>query len=101
MTVPSMMPYYNDAYSRAEKAIDAYLKKYPSIHFVLDIHRDAIEDKDGNSYKVISQVNGNSAAQMSIVVGSDGSGLPHEHWQENLKLAILLPTEDLQNPIPP
>ena len=81
---------YNDAYSRAEKAIDAYLKKYPSIHFVLDIHRDAIEDKDGNSYKVISQVNGNSAAQMSIVVGSDGSGLPHEHWQENLKLAILL-----------
>ncbi len=81
---------YSDAYDRAEKAIAAYLKRYPSIHFVLDIHRDAIEDSKGNSYKVISQVNGNNAAQLSIVVGSDGSGLPHEHWQENLKLAVLL-----------
>ncbi len=66
------------------------MKKYPSIHFVLDIHRDAIEDSDGNTYKVISDVNGKNAAQLSIVVGSDGSGLPHGHWQENLKLAVLL-----------
>ena len=66
------------------------MKKYPSIHFVLDIHRDAIEDSDGNTYKVISDVNGKNAAQLSIVVGGDGSGLPHGHWQENLKLAVLL-----------
>lgn len=81
---------YSDAYDRAEKAIQAYLKKYPSIHFVLDIHRDAIEDSQGNIYKVISQVEGENLAQMSIVVGSDGGGLPHDHWQENLKLALLL-----------
>ena len=81
---------YNDAYDRAETSIQAYLEKYPSIHFVLDIHRDAIEDSDGNTYKVISDVNGKNAAQLSIVVGSDGSGLPHGHWQENLKLAVLL-----------
>ena len=75
---------YNDAYDRAETSIQAYLEKYPlSIHFVLDIHRDAIEDSDGNTYKVISDVNGKNAAQLSIVVGSDGSGLPHGHWQEN------------------
>ena len=39
---------------------------------------------------MISDVNGKNAAQLSIVVGSDGSGLPHGHWQENLKLAVLL-----------
>ena len=81
---------YNGAYDRAEMSIQAYLEKYPSIHFVLDIHRDAIEDSDGNAYKVISNVDGKNAAQLSIVVGSDGSGLPHDHWQENLKLAVLL-----------
>ena len=81
---------YSDAYRRAERSIAAYLKKYPSIHFVLDIHRDAIEDSSGKVYKVISPVKGKNAAQMSIVVGSDGGGLPHEHWQENLKLALLV-----------
>lgn len=81
---------YNGAYGLAEESIDAYLEKYPSIHFVLDIHRDAIQDSEGNAYKVISQVNGKNAAQLSIVVGTDGSGAPHEHWEENLKLAVLL-----------
>lgn len=81
---------YNGAYGLAEKSIDAYLQKYPSIHFVLDIHRDAIEDSEGNAYKVISQVNGQNAAQLSLVVGTDGSGAPHDHWEENLKLAVLL-----------
>ena len=81
---------YSNAYDRAEKAIAAYLQKYPSIHFVLDVHRDAIEDSDGNVYKIISQVNGENAAQLSIVVGSDGGGQTHDNWQENLKLALLL-----------
>lgn len=81
---------YSDAYHRAEQAIAAYLQKYPSIHFVLDVHRDAIEDSEGNIYKVISQVDGKNAAQLSIVVGSDGGGLSHDNWRENLKLALLI-----------
>ena len=81
---------YSDAYDRAEKAIQAYLQKYPSIHFVLDVHRDAIEDSEGNIYKVISPVDGENAAQLSIVVGSDGGGLSHDNWRENLKLALLI-----------
>ena len=81
---------YTDAYARAEQSIAAYLQKYPSIHFVLDVHRDAIEDRSGKVYKVISAVDGKNAAQISLVVGSDGGGLPHEHWQENLKLALLV-----------
>lgn len=81
---------YADAYRRAEPAIRAYLQKYPSIHFVLDIHRDAIEDKEGNAYKVISNIDGKNAAQLTFVIGTDGSGMAHDHWAENLKLAVLL-----------
>ncbi len=31
-----------------------------------------------------------SETQEGTVLGSDGGGLPHEHWQENLKLALLV-----------
>ena len=84
-------PSYSGSYDRSLKAIESYLTQYPSIHFILDVHRDAIEDTDGNEYKVISPVEGaGNAAQVTIVVGSDGSGLPHPNWMENLKLAVAL-----------
>ena len=82
-------PSYSGSYDRSLKAIESYLTQYPSIHFILDVHRDAIEDTEGNEYKVISPVEGvGNAAQVTIVVGSDGSGLPHPKWMENLKLAV-------------
>ena len=31
-----------------------------------------------------------TAAQMTLVIGSDGSGLEHPDWMENLKLAAAL-----------
>ena len=31
-----------------------------------------------------------TAAQLTLVVGSDGSGLPHPDWMENLRLAVAL-----------
>ena len=37
-------PEYAGAYDRSLAGIDRYLKEYPSIRFVLDVHRDAIED---------------------------------------------------------
>ena len=82
-------PEYSGAYGRSLTAINNYLEKYPSIQFVIDVHRDAIEDSEGNQYKVVSVIDGvGTAAQMSIVVGSDGSGLAHDNWMENLKLAV-------------
>ena len=84
-------PNYSGAYDRALAAINDYLKKYPSIRFVLDVHRDAIEDSEGNEYKVVSQIEGKgTAAQITLVVGSDGSGLEHPKWMENLKLAVAI-----------
>ena len=84
-------PSYSGSYDRSLKAIESYLAQYPSIHFILDVHRDAIEDTEGNEYKVVSPVEGvGNIAQISIVVGSDGSGLSHPKWMENLKLAAAL-----------
>ena len=85
-------PEYSGAYDRSLSAINSYLAQYPSIRFVLDIHRDAIEDGEGNQYKVVSALEetGETAAQMTLVVGSDGGGLTHPDWMENLRLAAAL-----------
>ena len=90
-------PSYSGAYDRSLSAINSYLVQYPSLRFILDIHRDAIEDSEGNEYKVVSAIEGRgTAAQLSIVVGSDGSGLSHPRWMENLKLAVAIQSGLLQ-----
>jgi stage II sporulation protein P len=80
-------PSYNNSYIYARETIEERLAEYPSIRMVLDVHRDAIYDGDGNPYKVISATEEGSAAQLSLVIGTNGSGLTHDNWQENLKLA--------------
>lgn len=89
-------PSYNEAYDRSLAAIQSYLAQYPSIRFILDVHRDAIEDADGNQYKVVSAVEEGTAAQLTLVVGNDGGGLSHPNWKENLKLAVALQDTILQ-----
>lgn len=89
-------PSYNDAYDRSLKAIEEYLAEYPSIRFVVDVHRDAIEDGEGNQYKVVCETSEGTSAQMTLVVGSDGGGLQHPGWRENLKLAVAIQNELLE-----
>ncbi len=83
-------PRYSGAYDRSLSAVESYLERYPSIVMVLDVHRDAVSDNAGNMYKVVSGVAGVNAAQMSFVIGTDGGGLSHPTWQENLKLAAAI-----------
>ena len=48
-------------------------------------------DASGNEYKVVSAIEGQgTAAQLSLVMGSDAGGLAHPRWMENLKLAVAL-----------
>ena len=90
-------PNYTGAYDRALVSIRNYLERYPSIRFVLDVHRDAIEDGQGNQYKAVSEIEGMGVpAQMSLVMGSDGSGMEHPKWLENLKLAAALQEDILE-----
>ncbi len=91
-------PDYAGAYDRALASIEKYLEQYPSIRFVLDVHRDAIEDGQGNQYKAVSEVEGVGVpAQMSLVMGSDGSGLEHPNWLENLRLAAAVQQDILEH----
>ncbi len=91
-------PSYTGAYDRALAAIQKYLERYPSIRFVLDVHRDAIEDGQGNQYKAVSEIEGMGVpAQMSLVMGSDGSGLEHPNWMENLRLAAAVQQDILEH----
>ena len=84
-------PSYNDSYSRAAETITGYLKKYPSIKIVIDLHRDAISPASDEKVKVTTEIDGKKAAQIMIVMGSQsGSVTNFPNWQENLKLAVKL-----------
>ena len=78
------VPDYNDAYPHSLASVEDYMEKYPSLAFVLDVHRDAVSDADGNQYKLVSAEEPH-AAQMSFIMGNAYDG-----WQENLKLAIAI-----------
>lgn len=86
-------PEYSGAYDRSLRTVEDCLKRYPSISLVLDVHRDAVTDGEGNHYKVVSGETGMNAAQMAFVIGTDGGGLSHPRWQENLKLAAAIQKE--------
>lgn len=75
-------PYYNGAYTRSADTVAAYQEKYPSITYILDVHRDAVEDADGRQYKLISAEDPRMAQVCFIM------GVNHEGWEENLKLAV-------------
>lgn len=83
---------YNDAYSNAREAVQEYLQLYPSIRLVLDIHRDAAEDAQGEQIAYTSVLGGETAAQIMIVAGSDAGGLAYPNWRQNLAVGVKLQT---------
>lgn len=89
-------PSYNEAYDRSLAAAQRWLTQYPSIQVVLDVHRDALEGEDGTIYKAVSPENGEQAAQVMLVVGTDGTG-SHPLWQENLTFAMRLQQQMLDD----
>jgi len=83
-------PSYTGSYSRSLTAVESYLKLYPSIKIVIDVHRDALMDAEGNIYRTSAEINGKTSAQIMLVVGTGENGLSNPHWKENLKLAFRL-----------
>ena len=83
-------PSYSGSYNRAAVTVQNYLKKYPSIKVVLDVHRDAIGSGD-DLVKPVTEINGKQAAQVMICVGSETGSIDYfPKWQENLKLGLKL-----------
>ncbi len=82
-------PAYNSSYSRAAETIKEYLKKYPSIKIVVDVHRDSIAMSGNDKAKPTVTVNGKKAAQVMLVAGSEtGSVTGFPNWRENFRLAL-------------
>ena len=82
-------PSYDGSYNQARESIRYYLEKYPTIELVLDLHRDASGDLNDQRRTVV-EVDGRECAQLMLVMGSDGAGLSHPAWQENLALGLKL-----------
>ena len=82
-------PSYTGSYKRSGEAVEAYLREYPDIALVLDLHRDAL-GSDGVVYKTMAEEEGVVACQIMLLCGSDESGLEHPRWRENLALAMYL-----------
>lgn len=76
------------AYGASLKTIQKYAKSYPSIKIMFDMHRDGLGN--GQKLRAVTKVKGKNAAQIMFVVGTNGNGLPHPEWRENLKFAIQL-----------
>ena len=81
-------PSYSGSYRNSLETVKKYLKEYPSIKIVLDIHRDGMNTADGTKLKVCTTVEDKKTAQVMIVCGTDNSGLEHPAWRENFKLAL-------------
>lgn len=81
-------PSYTGSYARSLEGIQSYLEQYPTISVVLDVHRDALIDADGNVYKLTDTLeDGETIAQVMLVVGTNDGGLDHPDWEENLTVA--------------
>ena len=83
-------PSYNNAYTNARSAIEACLSENPSVCLVLDLHRDAAEDAEGNQKVSSVTINGVSTANLMLVMGSDKGSLSYPNWEQNLSLAVKL-----------
>lgn len=78
-------PAYNGSYDRSLITVKNLLSTYQNIDVVIDLHRDAIGD---NTYAPKVKIGDEYCARIMLVIGTDGGGLSHDNWRENLKFAI-------------
>ena len=79
-------PAYNGSYGRSEATVKNILTTDPDVQTIIDLHRDAVGSSSAYAPSVL--IGEESAAQLMLVIGTDGGGLDHPNWRENLKLAI-------------
>lgn len=80
-------PAYTGSYNRSLVTVGNLLSTHQGTDVVIDLHRDAIGD---NTYAPKVKIGDEYCARMMLVIGTDGGGLYHKNWRENLKFAIKL-----------
>ena len=78
-------PAYTGSYARSLKTVEAMEQQTPA-DIVIDLHRDAIGSN--SNYAPTVRIGEDYCAQLMFVIGSDGGGLWHPNWNQNLKFAI-------------
>ena len=81
---------FNRSYNYSREGIKEMLAKYPTLRFVIDLHRDSVFDSDNNNIKPLTTLNGKECAQLMLVVGTNEGGADHPNWRENLTFATHL-----------
>ena len=78
-------PAYSGSYGRSLITVENLLKQNTNTDVVIDLHRDAIGDY---SYAPSVQIGDENVARLMFVIGTDGGGLEHPNWNQNLKFAV-------------
>ena len=79
-------PAYSGSYGRSLTTVQNILNKDSNAQIVIDLHRDAVGSNA--NYAPSVKIGDEVAAQMMFVIGTDGGGLEHLNWQQNLKFAV-------------
>ena len=90
VAIDSTVDDFYDSYTESASVIRKALRKYPSIKYVFDVHRDGLELSSGEKAKVICNIGGKRAAQVMSVVGTNSLGQDHPNWEDNLAFAVML-----------
>ncbi len=78
---------YITSYQSSRKEIAGMLELYPTIKYVIDLHRDAIPNDAGSRVKPLATINGEDCAQIMLVMGTNAGGGNHPYFKDNLTVA--------------
>lgn len=78
-------PTYTGSYNRSLKTVEEILANTSS-DIIIDLHRDAISSK--SDYAPTVRIGDDYAAQLMFVIGTNGGGLWHPNWNNNLQFAV-------------
>jgi len=78
-------PAFSGSYTRSLNTAKNVLSGN-SAELVFDVHRDALGNNE--QYAPTVKIGDETVAQIMFVIGTNGGGLEHTYWNDNLKLAI-------------
>ena len=78
-------PAYSGSYARSLNTLKGLLEG-KNTQLVFDLHRDAVGSS--NEYAPTIKINDNYVAKIMFVIGTNGGGLEHPNWVQNLKIAV-------------